>query len=368
MAGRPQFAQRVKRWMHRYKIDCYFDYLLGNPFQFHGPAGKYSFCLMMGNYKKRKTDTVTSSTALTTTKFESDLDDEINEDDNEHRTPILLAGSRKRMRDNSRNSLQIIENARQFVRSNQTESEEEEGEEEEDKQSNVANTQTDEDNEEKDMIEEEDDQEKEEEEDQEVDDEQEDVEREEPEEFADEIDELASSSSTPSSPVYIINSSPMARCSPQISKPSPTIAHTPTLGSHVNKGTHSPTINKSSSSPSVNTTPTTKSTPPMSLLSSLPPLLSCSNCIQNDTKVANMEKEILRLKQHIIQLETQAEKENAQIKKLLRLRDRTERWRKQIISDLARGPLVASDNDAEDEDDEEEEEEEEEEDDDDSSP
>jgi hypothetical protein len=80
--------------------------------------------------------------------------------------------------------------------------------------------------------------------------------------------------------------------------------------------------------------------------------------------------EILRLKQHITQLETQAEKQNAQVKKLLRLRDRTERWRKQIISDLARGPLIASDNDDQgnnEDEDEDEEDEDEEDDDDDSS-
>lgn len=52
------------------------------------------------------------------------------------------------------------------------------------------------------------------------------------------------------------------------------------------------------------------------------------------------------------QLESQLEKQNNQVNKLLRLRDRTERWRKQIISDLARGPQVASDNDDDEDDDE----------------
>ncbi|KAL0089192.1 ARS binding protein 2-domain-containing protein [Phycomyces blakesleeanus] len=56
MAGRPQFAQRVKRWMHKYKIDCYFDYLLGNPFDFDAVHEQYSGCLMLGNYQKRKPD------------------------------------------------------------------------------------------------------------------------------------------------------------------------------------------------------------------------------------------------------------------------------------------------------------------------
>jgi hypothetical protein len=359
MAGRPQFAQRVKRWMHRYKIDCYFDYLLGNPFQFNDPADKYSTCLLMGNYKKRKTGGIASSaTVATNNKLESqsDLDDEINEDgDNEHRIPILLAGSRKRLRDNSQNSLQIIENARQFARAHQTESESEEEESESDlKQSNVQSE------EEEDMIEEQ---------------EEEEEEEEEQEEFADEIDELASTSSSPSSPARITIPSPKPiahRSPPQISKPasfkpSPTIANTPPSAIQINKATHSPTIHKPVPSPIVTTIPTAKSTPPPSLLSSLPPLLSCSNCSQNETKVNNMEKEILRLKQHITQLETQAEKQNAQVKKLLRLRDRTERWRKQIISDLARGPLVASDNDQEDEDEEDEEEDDDDEDDDSSS-
>lgn len=110
MAGRPQFAQRVKRWMNRYKIDCYFDYLLGNHYQFDAPEGKYSTCLMIGNYKKRKPDS--NSNNVNTTANDSD-EEELEEDqaDQEHRIPVLLAGSRKRMRDSSHNSLQMIENA-----------------------------------------------------------------------------------------------------------------------------------------------------------------------------------------------------------------------------------------------------------------
>ncbi|KAI8147156.1 hypothetical protein BJV82DRAFT_378537 [Fennellomyces sp. T-0311] len=121
MTGRPQFAQRVKRWMRKYRIDCYFDYLLGNPYSFHSPDEKYSGCLMMGNYQKRKsgkaqavatdeTDSVKSSGSGSRTRKRSryymltdEEDDEEDDDhhgssDDEHRTPIVLAGSRKRSR------------------------------------------------------------------------------------------------------------------------------------------------------------------------------------------------------------------------------------------------------------------------------
>ncbi|KAI9484852.1 ARS binding protein 2-domain-containing protein [Zychaea mexicana] len=142
MTGRPQFAQRVKRWMRKYRIDCYFDYLLGNPYNFYATDDKSSGCLTMGNYQKRKagssktslaatsaaaatvtddTDSVKSSgsgniggTSSGRTRKRSryylltDEDDEDEEDDNngtsddEERqrrsTPIVLAGSRKRSR------------------------------------------------------------------------------------------------------------------------------------------------------------------------------------------------------------------------------------------------------------------------------
>jgi hypothetical protein len=86
MLGRPQFAQRVKRWMHKYKIDTFFDYLMGTPFDFHAEdEKKYSGCLLMGNYQKRRGD------------------DEHQEGGSKRRRqlitdrPILMAGSRKRM-------------------------------------------------------------------------------------------------------------------------------------------------------------------------------------------------------------------------------------------------------------------------------
>ncbi|KAG1056866.1 hypothetical protein G6F43_001286 [Rhizopus delemar] len=37
VSGRAQFAQRIKRWMHKYKVDCYFNYLLGNDYDFYDP-------------------------------------------------------------------------------------------------------------------------------------------------------------------------------------------------------------------------------------------------------------------------------------------------------------------------------------------
>lgn len=53
VSSRPQFAQRVKRWMQKYKIDCYFDYLLGNPYDYSADSNRFSGCLMMGNQKRR---------------------------------------------------------------------------------------------------------------------------------------------------------------------------------------------------------------------------------------------------------------------------------------------------------------------------
>lgn len=45
VSGRPQYAQRCKRWLQKYKIDCFFDYLLGNPYDFFNVSGEYSGCL-----------------------------------------------------------------------------------------------------------------------------------------------------------------------------------------------------------------------------------------------------------------------------------------------------------------------------------
>ncbi|KAI8994523.1 ARS binding protein 2-domain-containing protein [Pilobolus umbonatus] len=125
MSGRPQFAQRVKRWMHKYKIDCYFDYLLGNAYNFNAKDEKYSGCLMMGNYQKkrpdkRNADENDSSKAdnddfkneyYNRRRDESQSDDDENDSDEENgRLPVLVAGSRKRMRESSQNSLQVLAN------------------------------------------------------------------------------------------------------------------------------------------------------------------------------------------------------------------------------------------------------------------
>jgi hypothetical protein len=66
-----------------------------------------------------------------------------------------------------------------------------------------------------------------------------------------------------------------------------------------------------------------------------------------------MRKEIFQLKAYISTLESTVEQQSsmtAQMNKLLRLKDRTERWRKQLIEDLARGPSMISDEDEEDDD------------------
>lgn len=127
MTGRPQFAQRVKRWMHKYKIDCYFDYLLGNPYDFHASDSnegtRYSGCLMMGNYQKRRaarvdeTDSVKSADENNSVERQSWIrtkrgstkrrkqhpydDDSVSASEAEGSTSqarLLPAGSRKRAR------------------------------------------------------------------------------------------------------------------------------------------------------------------------------------------------------------------------------------------------------------------------------
>ncbi|KAI8373224.1 uncharacterized protein BYT42DRAFT_62717 [Radiomyces spectabilis] len=161
MAGRPQFAQRVKRWMHKYKIDCYFDYLLGNEFNFHSADEKYTGCLMMGNYQKRRLDRSRAADeaesvhppedsethnkrrrvvdrrrrrSLSTEEVQSIVDDE---DDNtfsdtatsrthefeKHRGPIVFAGSRKRLREVDPSNLRFMDNVRRVQHSAKDESE-----------------------------------------------------------------------------------------------------------------------------------------------------------------------------------------------------------------------------------------------------
>lgn len=303
MVGRPQFAQRVKRWMHRLKIDSYFDYLLGNAYDFNGPP---STCLNIGNYKKRSKSDTKNDHPHHDSPSEGD-EEPMEEDENDHRIPILLAGSRKRMRDSSQNSIQMIENAQKYL---QLKQEEEEGEESESSERKG-------------------DEEMEEEESSEHEEEVEEVVE---EEEVDEEDELASSSSSPISPTRIVIPSPppppplLPVISPKqrIIEPPPLAPKTP------------PSVEKKKNSPLV------------------PPVTFCSNCSQQTKKMNEMEKEVAQLKLYITKLESQVEKQNIHMNKLIRERERTERWRKQIISDLARGPTIISD----DEDDEDEEEDE----------
>ncbi|KAI9469023.1 MAG: ARS binding protein 2-domain-containing protein [Benjaminiella poitrasii] len=355
MTGRPQFAQRVKRWMHKYKIDYYFDYLLGNDYLVDSLDNKYSHCLLIGNYKKRKLNATSPSPSTTThhngssSRFEGQTDEEddeeTGEEDQEYRMPILLAGSRKRMRDNSQNSMQIIENAQKFLR---TMSNEDTEESEDDSKSNDNQTQpkqneagavpietennnklendkqiedaSDTDNEDEEMNEEED----------------------EEEEMEYEEDELASSASSPSSPIRVILPSPkLSTMKPQLPNSAiPTSSVSPLI----------PT-------PQPIALPLPSQSP---ILQHSPSTTTCPNCKNNESKIASMEQEMARLKAQLSQFENQCEKKDHQINKLLRLRDRTERWRKQIISDLARGPLIVSDDDDDDDDEEDDDEDEDE--------
>lgn len=320
MAGRPQFAQRVKRWMHRYKIDCYFDYLLGNEFYFNAPNEKYSGCLMMGNYKKKMTREGEEATDSTSNKKQNQQGEEWDEDGfdtvNGNRVPVLLAGSRKRMRDHSQSSQQMIENARQYLKTNHSEESDEE-------ETPAAAMDTDDDTDDEDDetskntetngVEDTDDDE-EGDEDEEEQEEEEELEEEEEEEV-DEEDELASTSSSPGSPaISKVNSSPklVSITPPLIKKTFPVVS-----------STEEPV---------------------------------CTNCTKHEATVSDMKKEIAQLKAYIQTLESTVEQQStmtAQMNKLLRFKDRTERWRKQLIEDLARGPsLVSEEDDDEDVDDE----------------
>lgn len=311
MAGRPQFAQRVKRWMHRYKIDCYFDYLLGNEFYFNAPNEKYSGCLMMGNYKKKMMRDGEEVVDTNSKKQQGgggggeEWDEDGFDTVNGHRVPVLLAGSRKRMRDHSQSSQQMIENARQYLKTNHSEESDEEEEEEEENQTTAMDTDDDTDDEDENTknsetngVEDTD----------EDDNEGEEEEEEEEEEEVDEEDELASTSSSPGSPaISKVNSSPKL------------VSITP---------------------------PLIKNTFP--IIPSKEESSACTNCSKHETTLNDMKKEIAQLKAYIHTLESTVEQQStmtAEMNKLLRFKDRTERWRKQLIEDLARGPLLVSEED-----------------------
>ncbi|KAI7904573.1 uncharacterized protein BX663DRAFT_502838, partial [Cokeromyces recurvatus] len=248
------------------------------------------------------------------------------------------------MRDHSQNSIQMIENAQKFLRSSHDSDTGSENEfndkkrqkyldkveddhenriqKDEEEETHVGGGEGGKEDKGEEMVivaEEEKGEEEEEEQEEEEEDENEDEEEQEEVEIDDEEDELASSASSPSSPTRIM-------------LPSPKLA--------VVK-------DKQISSPIIpNTTDSPQQQSP-----------SCSNCKNNELKMTLMKHEMDRLKAQISQLERQCYKQNNQINKLLRLRDRTERWRKQIISDLARGPLIVSDDDDDEDEDEEDEDE-----------
>ncbi|KAI8879817.1 hypothetical protein K501DRAFT_335815 [Backusella circina FSU 941] len=338
MAGRPQFAQRVKRWMHKYKIDCYFDYLLGNEYNFNSPDEKYSGCLMMGNYQKRKsengkrtdeTDSVRSSEdehrrGPNRKRFSDDdmenEDAEDSDDVNTGRIPILLAGSRKRMRDTSQSSLQMIESARQFMKTtaNQSEDDEdqenEEGlEEEEDDNDGMMIDRSHHDNSETDG-------EDEEEEEIPTNHNTDNMARDSPmvdHAEIDEEDELASTCSSPGSALLDISSNIPLDDTPF--SPSPLSPRSNTEEPfHYNNAS------------------------------------SCSNC--NSDNMESMKSEVAQLKSFIKTLESKLEQQiklnennTKQIEKLMdekqQLRSSTEKWKRKLIEDLVRGPKLISDDD-----------------------
>ncbi|KAF7725876.1 hypothetical protein EC973_009208 [Apophysomyces ossiformis] len=318
MAGRPQFAQRVKRWMHKYKIDCYFDYLLGNPFNFHSSDEKYSGCLMMGNYQKRKARPTTDETDSVKSEDNGDParkrrrqddhkrlllsneDDSPHTDDDEedemnggpavlgsqprtvHSHPILFAGSRKRMRDASKLDLHLasakLSSHRRTSNDDFTE---------EDVPSNIGESPQ------RSILEE------------------------------DEEDELVSSSSSVGSPVpeETISDAPLVHQS--------TSSHTESY-SHQPNGSHAAADNT------------------RSRLETNPVITNCSNCTHLSEMVKKLEDNMLQLKKHVTSLENKLDQQvlanesnwkqiDQRLSNSETLYEQHDRWRKQLIETLLKG-------------------------------
>ncbi|KAI9259068.1 ARS binding protein 2-domain-containing protein [Sporodiniella umbellata] len=108
---RTQFTQKIKKWMKKNKIDCYFNYLLGNDYDFHDPDS-----------------TRNSSIFSITSKIKEGKEEEEEEetaDEEEPKPMILPAGSRKRLRlDNDPEKLRQAAEVFIKLRRHATESEE----------------------------------------------------------------------------------------------------------------------------------------------------------------------------------------------------------------------------------------------------
>ncbi|ORE05474.1 hypothetical protein BCV72DRAFT_256786 [Rhizopus microsporus var. microsporus] len=122
VAGRAQFAQRIKRWMHRYKIDCYFNYLLGNEYDFNDPESDKNKSILSFNFNtKRKVKEKPESNegdeleGEMETDYLKEYEGDVDDDDHKPKPIILPPGGRKRLRINS-DPERLIQVAKNFIK------------------------------------------------------------------------------------------------------------------------------------------------------------------------------------------------------------------------------------------------------------
>ncbi|EIE84725.1 hypothetical protein RO3G_09435 [Rhizopus delemar RA 99-880] len=140
--GRPQFAQRIKRWMHKHKIDCYFNYLLGNDYDFHNPQSSRNKSILSVNptpkRKGKEKEGVVEEDELEGADMDyvKDNDVDYEEEEGQRARPLMLPpGGKKRLRHNS-DPEKMIQAARNFIkqrRDNDSDGEEENTENEREK-------------------------------------------------------------------------------------------------------------------------------------------------------------------------------------------------------------------------------------------
>ncbi|KAG2224418.1 hypothetical protein INT45_002957, partial [Circinella minor] len=390
MTGRPQFAQRVKRWMRKYRIDCYFDYLLGNSYNYHSPDEKNTGCLMMGNYQKRnnkssskistpimstttitdETDSIQSSNStngigngrtrkrsryylLTDEDDNDEAEEEEDEEENNNNnngtsddetkrktTPIVLAGSRKRARmsphhvytENFRFSKTLLHQHRLSELENNDDTEDDEGGYDDDP--NRMNNDNNNNNNEDEMDNEDEEQ---------VDNNNEDDQMEE----GDEEDELASTSSSSTisqPPTTLTNNNNNNRSINAIN----TTTHTSPISSLL--------LNNNNNSTTTTTTTTTANItqtagPSTSSLSQLPlpslltstPSSSCSNCNQIQSTVHSLQEDVQLLKEQVLLLQNNLNQEisSKQImeKRLSSICSHYDNWRSKLAIQLLQNPF-----------------------------
>ncbi|KAI7870638.1 hypothetical protein BDF14DRAFT_1499806 [Spinellus fusiger] len=343
--------------MHKYKIDCYFDYLLGNPYDFHASSERYSSCLMLGNYQKRR---VESMDTVHDSEHVSDEEVVLGDRDScdSHFVP-----KRRRLEEEDKYGLLTDEEESSFhISAKKTSLPFDESESESDEEmlkcrESLRDPEDSQWSDEEDIVNSDRDtvqhyktlysthtkQQEHHDSDKVLGDIREEDKKqgddEEDEDEEDEKDELISSSSSSPSPhlFYYLPSyasstaGPSAHTSPPLFPPPPTSTSTTT----------SPLPTTTSPLPITTTTNTTSTS------------TSCRPCESVTTKVIVMQDTISELKQHIVSLEAkmdqQAQANEVKWQKMIQLvRDREkrceryERWRKRLVRDLLREPSEQS--------------------------